>query len=294
MFALQGRYAAWLFIAPAVLAVVVFVYLPMVLNVGVSFYDWNVLRGDFTWRGTDNYVSTMENIDFQSATTNTAIYLAVLVPLKIVIPLVLAFTLLRVRNPILVRAYRAIYFIPTIVSFSIAGVVWLWMFNPIVGFLNTLLEAAGLPTHRWINDPDLAIWCVTAVAFWKGFGLNLILYAAALVNIPGEVLEAAELDGANAWVRAFRIELPMISPTLFFTAITTVLIVMDEIVGVVDVLTEGGPFNTSSNLVYFLYERAFRQFNFGEAAAVATIIIALVALVTWLQFKVFERYVHYQ
>jgi ABC-type sugar transport system permease subunit len=294
MFALQGRYAAWLFVAPAVLAVTIFIYLPMVLNVGVSFYDWSVLRNEFTWRGVENYVSTLENIDFRSAFGNTAIYLAVLVPAQIVLPLLLAFMMLRVRNQFVLRAYRGAYFIPTIVSFSIAGVVWLWMFNPIVGFLNTLLETMGLQGYRWLNDPDMALWCVAAVAFWKGFGLNLILYAAALVNIPREVVEAADLDGAGPWTRALRIEIPMISPTLFFTAVTTVLIVMDEIVGVVDVLTEGGPYNSSSNLVYFLYDRAFRQFNFGEAAAVATLIIAIVAFATWLQFRAFERYVHYQ
>lgn len=294
MFALQGRYAAWLFIAPAILAVTVFIYLPLVLNVGVSFYDWNVLRNEFTWKGVENYLSTLENIDFRSAFANTAIYLAVLVPAQILIPLLLAFMMLRVRNQLVIRTYRGAYFIPTIVSFSIAGVVWLWMFNPIVGFLNTLLETLGFQGHRWLSDPDMALWCVAAVAFWKGFGLNLILYAAALVNIPREVVEAADLDGAGPWVRALRIEIPMISPTLFFTAVTTVLIVMDEIVGVVDVLTEGGPYNSSSNLVYFLYERAFRQFNFGEAAAVATLIIAIVAFATWLQFRAFERYVHYQ
>lgn len=294
MFALQGRYAAWLFIAPAIIAVAVFIYLPLVLNVGVSFYEWNVLRNEFTWKGVENYLSTLENIDFRSAFWNTAIYLAVLVPAQILIPLLLAFLMLRVRSQWLVRTYRGAYFIPTIVSFSIAGVVWLWMLNPIVGFVNTLLEAIGLQGHRWLSDPDLALWCVAAVAFWKGFGLNLILYAAALVNIPREVVEAADLDGAGPWVRALRIEVPMISPTLFFTAVTTVLIVMDEIVGVVDVLTEGGPYNSSSNLVYFLYERAFRQFNFGEAAAVATLIIAIVAFATWLQFRAFERYVHYQ
>ena len=294
MFALQGRYAAWLFIAPAVLAVTLFIYLPMVLNVGVSFFDWSVLRNEFTWKGVENYISTLDNIDFRSAFGNTAIYLAVLVPAQIVLPLLLAFIMLRVRNQFLVRAYRGAYFIPTIVSFSIAGVVWLWMFNPIVGFLNTLLETMGLQGHRWLNDPDMALWCVAAVAFWKGFGLNLILYAAALVNIPREVVEAADLDGAGPWTRALRIEIPMISPTLFFTGVTTVLIVMDEIVGVVDVLTEGGPYNSSSNLVYFLYDRAFRQFNFGEAAAVATLIIAIVALATWLQFRAFERYVHDQ
>ncbi|MBI2741585.1 MAG: sugar ABC transporter permease [Rhodospirillales bacterium] len=294
MFALQGRYAAWLFVAPAIIAVTVFIYLPLVLNVGVSFYDWNVLRNEFTWKGVENYLSTLDNIDFRSAFSNTVIYLVVLVPAQILIPLLLAFLMLRVRNQFVVRTYRGAYFIPTIVSFSIAGVVWLWMFNPIVGFLNTLLETMGLQGHRWLSDPDMALWCVAAVSFWKGFGLNLILYAAALVNIPREVIEAADLDGAGPWVRALRIEIPMISPTLFFTAVTTVLIVMDEIVGVVDVLTEGGPYNSSSNLVYFLYERAFRQFNFGEAAAVATLIIGIVAVATWLQFRAFERYVHYQ
>jgi ABC-type sugar transport system permease subunit len=294
MFALQGRHAAWLFIGPSLAAVVFFIYLPMVLNVGVSFFDWNLLRDDFTWRGVDNYTSTLLNIDFQSAATNTAIYLAVLVPAQIVFPLALAFLMLRVRSALVARLYRAAFFIPTIVSFSIAGVVWLWLFNPIVGLLNTLGELAGMAPQRWLNDPSLSLWCVAAVAFWKGFGLNLLLYAAALVNIPRELIEAAELEGAGSWYRALHIELPLISPTLFFTAITTVLIVIDEIVGVVDVLTEGGPYNSSSNLVYFLYERAFRQFNFGEAAAVATLIMVIVALATWLQFRAFERYVHYQ
>jgi multiple sugar transport system permease protein/sn-glycerol 3-phosphate transport system permease protein len=294
MFALQGRYVAWLFIGPSLMAVVFFIYLPMVLNVGVSFFDWNLLRNDFTWRGPDNYTSTLLNIDFQSAAANTAIYLAVLVPAQIVFPLALAFLMRRVRSALVARLYRAAFFIPTIVSFSIAGVVWLWLFNPIVGLLNALGELAGVTPQRWLNDPSLSLWCVAAVAFWKGFGLNLLLYAAALVNIPRELIEAAELEGAGPWYRALHIELPLISPTLFFTAITTVLIVMDEIVGVVDVLTEGGPYNSSSNLVYFLYERAFRQFNFGEAAAVATLIMVIVALATWLQFRAFERYVHYQ
>ncbi len=109
-----------------------------------------------------------------------------------------------------------------------------------------------------------------------------------------DLMEAAEIDGASSWYRIFKIQLPMISPTLFFTGITTILIIMDELVGVVDVLTEGGPYGSSTNLVYFLYERAFRQFQFGEASAVSIIIMVLVALATWMQFKVLEKYVHYQ
>lgn len=293
MFAFQGRYVV-LFLAPAITSVLLFIYLPMFLTIGISFFDWNVLRNEFVWRGAANYLATLQNIDFQSASINTLLYVVVLVPAQILAPLTVAFVLLRVNSPAAQRVYRGIFFIPTIVSFSIAGVVWLWIFNPVIGVLNTLLNAAGLPNYTWVNDPRLALWCVIVVAFWKGFGFNLILYAAALSNVPRQILEAAELDGAGPWTRALRIEIPMISPTLFFTAITTVLIVMDEIVGVVDVLTEGGPYNSSSNLVYFLYERAFRQFNFGEAAAVANLIMLIVGLATWLQFRVFERYVHYE
>ena len=293
MFQGSSRYAPWLFAGPAVLAVVVFVYLPMLLTLGFSFSQWNVLRGEISWTGLSNFEAVLDSVDFRTAALNTVIYVGVLVPLKLVIPLALALALLRLRDGIAVRTFRAAYFLPTIVSFSIAGVVWLWMFNPIVGVLNSLLQLVGLDPLRWLNDPDLALWCVIIVAFWKGFGLNLLLYTAALVNVPRDLMEAADIDGASTWYKIRAIQLPLISPTLFFTAITTILIVMDELVGVVDVLTEGGPFNSSSNLVYFLYERAFRQFQFGEASAVSIIITVLVAVVTLLQFRVFEKYVHY-
>jgi multiple sugar transport system permease protein/sn-glycerol 3-phosphate transport system permease protein len=167
------------------------------------------------------------------------------------------------------------------------------MFNPVVGVLNAVLGVFGGPPQRWLNDPDMAIYAVCAVAFWKCFGLNLPIFAAALANVPAELRQAASLDGAGALRRAWHVDLPLISPTLFFAGVTTLLLVLDEIVGAVDVLTEGGPFKTSTNLLYFLYERAFRHFQFGEAAAVATLIMALVAGATWLQFRLFERRVHY-
>src|SRR5262249_32883343 len=152
----------------------------------------------------------------------------------------------------------------------------------------------GVAPQRWLNDPDLAIWCVMAVTFWKCLGLNLVLFLAALVGVPQELIEAAELEGATAWQKLRYVTLPLISPTLFFSAVTTLLVVLDEIVGAVDVLTEGGPYNTSSNLLYYLYRRAFRSFQFGDASAVAVVIMAIVALATWLQFRVFERHVHYR
>jgi multiple sugar transport system permease protein/sn-glycerol 3-phosphate transport system permease protein len=206
---------------------------------------------------------------------------------------VLAFALVRVRAKATGRLYRTALFAPSVLSFPVAAVVWLWLFNPTVGFLNTLTGSFGLPPQRWLTDPDLAIWSVIVVAFWKSFGLNLLIFLAALANVPTDVTEAARIDGAGALRQAIDIELPLISPALFFAVVTTIIVVLDEIVGAVDVLTEGGPYRTSSNLLYFLYERGFRHFQFGEAAAVAVLIAAIVASVTWAQFHFGERHVHY-
>lgn len=287
-----GR-SPWLFAGPAVAAAVVFVWLPMVATFGLSFIDWSLLRQEATWRGITHYSGTLANPDFHLALGNTAIYLAALLPLQIGVPLALAFALVRVRAGLPGRIYRTALFAPSVLSFPIAAVVWLWMFNPTVGVLNTLLDQVGFAPQRWLTDPNLAIWGVIAVAFWKSFGFNLLIFLAALANVPADVTEAARIDGAGPFRQAIDIELPLISPALFFAVVTTVIIVLDEIVGAVDVLTEGGPFRMSSNLLYFLYERGFRHFQFGEAAAVAVLIAAMVAAVTWAQFRFGERHVHY-
>ena len=283
----------WLFAGPAVAASIVFVWLPMVSTLGLSFFDWSLLRQEATWRGLTHYRETLANPDFHLALTNTGLYLGVLLPLQVGVPLVLALALVRVQSKAVGRVYRTALFAPSVLSFPVAAVVWLWLFNPTVGFLNTLLAAAGLPAQRWLSDPDLAIWSVIAVAFWKSFGLNLLIFLAALANLPKDVAEAARIDGAGPFRQAIDIDIPLVSPAIFFAVVTTIIVVLDEIVGAVDVLTEGGPYRTSSNLLYFLYERGFRHFQFGEAAAVAVLIAAIVALVTWAQFRFGERHVHY-
>ncbi len=287
------RESPWLFAGPAVTAAVLFVWLPMVATFGLSFFDWSLLRQEATWRGLDHYRGTLANPDFHLALANTGLYLLALLPLQVGVPLALAFALMRVAAKATGRLYRTALFAPSVLSFPVAAVVWLWLFNPTVGFLNTLTGAVGLPPQRWLSDPDLALWSVIAVTFWKSFGLNLLIFLAALANVPGDVVEAARIDGAGPWRRAIDIELPLISPALFFAVVTTFIIVLDEIVGAVDVLTEGGPYRTSSNLLYFLYERGFRHFQFGEAAAVAVLIAAIIAGVTWAQFHFGERRVHY-
>jgi multiple sugar transport system permease protein/sn-glycerol 3-phosphate transport system permease protein len=283
----------WLFAGPATAAAILFVWLPMAATLGLSFFDWSLLQQQATWRGMAHYRDTMANPDFHLALGNTGIYIGVLLPLQVGLPLVLALALVRVRARTVGRVYRTSLFAPSVLSFPVAAVVWLWLFNPTVGFLNTLVGTFGLPPQRWLSDPQLAIWSVIAVAFWKSFGLNLLIFLAALANVPRDVTEAARIDGAGAFRQALDIDVPLVSPAIFFAIVTTIIVVLDEIVGAVDVLTEGGPYRTSSNLLYFLYERGFRHFQFGEAAAVAVLIAAIVAFVTWAQFRFGERHVHY-
>lgn len=285
--------APYLFVGPALAFVVVFLYAPVLFSGVLAVLDWNFIRPDIRFVGLANFERTLGDPNFHVAGWNTLLYCLALIPAQILLPLGLAALLLRVGGGWLGALYKGALFVPTILAYSIAGVAWLWLFDPLNGFFNEVLRWLGLPASRWHTDPDLALWCVAVVTFWKNFGLNMLLLLAALVSVPRSVLEAAALDGAGPWRRFWTIEVPLISPTFFFVAVTTVMGVLDDIVGTIDVLTEGGPFGRSTNILYYMYQRGLGFFQFGQASAAAVLIVVLVAVVTWAQFRMFERRVHY-
>jgi ABC-type sugar transport system permease subunit len=288
-----SRALPYLFVLPALLSVVVFLYGPILASLALSFFDWNPLSPAPSYVGAANYRFLFGNTDFHLATWNTIVYCLILIPAQIVIPLCLAILLYHARGSRLGNTYRSLLFLPTIVAYSVAGVAWSWLLNPVSGLFNEVLATIGMPRSRWHTDPDLAILCVSLVTFWKSFGLNMLLWLAAFIGVPKEVREASRLDGAGPWQRFWTIELPLIAPTAFFIAITTFFHVLDDIVGVIDVLTGGGPANRTSSLLYFLWQRGLRFFQFGEASAVAVLIILAVLVLTWAQFRLFERRVFY-
>ncbi len=290
---LLNRAMPWLFVAPALLFILVFLYAPILFSVGLSFSDWNFIRPEANWVGWDNYRTVLADPNFRAAARNTAVYTLLLAPLQIVVPLFLARLLAALGRNRLGDLYKGALFLPTIVAFSIAGATWLWIFNPINGFLNAVLRQLGAEGVRWLEDPDLAIWSVSAVVFWKTFGLNMLLYLAALTAIPKDLIEAARIDAAGSWRRLWTIEVPLISPTVFFVTVTTVLGVMDDIVGAVSVMTDGGPIDATTNLLFYLYQKGLQFFQFGHASAVAVITAIVVGLLTWAQFAVIEKRVHY-
>lgn len=291
---LLAKLAPWFFVGPAVLSVAIFLYGPILASAVLSLADWNLLSPDVAFVGLDNYRSVLADADFRLSAWNTLLYCLILVPAQIVLPLVFAAMIHSVRGSRMERVYRGSLFLPTILAYSVAGVAWSWLLNPVNGLFNEVLVFFGFGPSRWHTDPDLALLCVSLVTFWKSFGLNMLLWIAALANVPESLREAARLDGAGRWRRFFTVEFPLISPTAFFICVTTVFSVLDDIVGVVDVLTGGGPAGRSSNLLYFLWQQGLQFFQFGRASAVAMVSIAIVLAITWAQFRFGEKRVHYQ
>lgn len=287
------RLIPYLFVLPAVALMGIFIYWPLIYSVYLSLLDWNFVSPIRTFVGGDNFANLAHDHIFRQALGNTGLYLLALVPIQVFLPLLLALLLWPVRKSRVQTTYRAVLFTPTVISFAIAAVVWLWIFNPIQGVLNKVVVGAGGERVSWLTNPQTAIWCVIVVAAWKTIGFNLLLYLAALEAVPGEYLEAAALDGASGW-RLFRhIRWPLISPTFFFVLVTTVIFVSDEAFAAINVLTDGGPFEKTTNVLYYLYERGFRFFQVGQASAVAVLVVIAVMTITYLQFRYVERHVHY-
>lgn len=283
----------YLFLAPIVALMLLFIYWPLVYSVYLSFFDWNFVSPDKIYVGFDNYTRLTDNLRFERAIRQTGFYILALVPLQVFVPLGLALLLWPIRKSRMQSAYRVMLFSPTVISFSVGALLWLWIFNPLMGLLNQVLIEFGGERVNWLSNPNTAIWCVIVVSAWKSLGFNLLLYLAALEAVPADYIEAAQVDGATPWQVIRSIRWPLITPTFFFVLVTTIISINDEVFGAINVLTDGGPYDRTSNIVYYLYQQGFRFFQIGAASAVSLIIFAGTIILTWLQFRFVERHVHY-
>lgn len=283
----------YLLILPALGFMLAFIYWPLLDSAYLSTLDWNLISPVRTFVGGQNYAVLWADPDFHQALGVTALYLLALVPVQVILPLALALLLWPVRRARAQGAYRAVLFTPTVVPFAAAAGVWFWIFDPTQGVLNQALAAWGGRGADWLGSPTLAPWCVVAVAAWQTLGFNLLLYLAALEAVPPQYVEAAALDGAGAWAALRHVRLPLITPTIFFVLVTTVIFVNDDVFGAINILTDSGPFGHTINLLYYLYRQGFRFLQTGQASAVAVLITVAVMALTWLQFRFVEGRVHY-
>jgi multiple sugar transport system permease protein len=292
-------------LTPIMLYMAFFSLLPMIWVVALGFFDYSPVRrggallglgGDNPFVGLSNYAAMFGESQqarvFRIAVKNTFLFALLVLPLNLAITLPLAALVESVHDR-LKTIFRAIYFLPTISSAVAVALMWGYIYHPQQGLLNSLIRGAGLTAPRsWLTDPGasflgvpLAMVAVIIAYLWQDFGYNLVIFIAALQNIPKELREAARVDGANAWHEFWRITLPLLRPTLLFVCTLTMISSLQVFV-IFDVMSGGGPRNQTTPLVMSIYENAFRYQSMGWAAAMSMVLFMIILGITAVQFRV--------
>ena len=274
--------AAWTFLAPALLFLGTFLIWPIAYLFYLSFTSGSFTQSGVRWIGLNNYWRLATNPDFWQILQNTIYFTTATVIPSLVIPLGLA--VLLNRSFAWRGALRTAYFIPSITSLVAVGLGWRWLFQT-EGPVNNALMDLGLNPIPWLSSTVWAMPVIILLSVWKQLGFNMVVFLAGLQAIPVNRYEAAQLDGANAWQQFLYITLPGLRPTLVFATVTTAIFTLRSFEQVY-VITGGGPLNSTNLLVYYIYEQAFSQFDFGYAAAAATFLMALALILVYLQLKV--------
>lgn len=274
---------AWVFLAPALLLMGIFILGPIVYLFYLSFTQGSFTRSGVYWVGFKNYLRLFLSPDFWQVIWNTTYFTVATVIPTLIIPLGLA--VLLNRTFALQDLLRTAYFIPSITSLVAVGLGWRWLFQT-DGPINELLSQIGVNPIPWLSSTTWAMPVLILMSIWKQLGFNLVVFLAGLQVIPQSRYEAAELDGANPWQQFWYITLPGLQPTIVFATVTTAIFTLRSFEQVY-VITGGGPFNSTNVLVYYIYEQAFGQFDFGYAAAAATILLAIALILVYVQLKLF-------
>lgn len=278
----------WLFIGPQLLGTIAFGLVPFVFVIWYSLHDWNVLAGTFTFAGADNYQRLLGDRQVRESLVATVVFSGGLMVTNITLAMVLALLLnQKLRGTIM---FRTFFFSPVVVSVVAWTVVWSFLLAS-NGGINGALASIGIDGPNWLREPAAAMASIIVVQVFKGVGMNMILFLAALQGIPGEIKESARIDGASPWRSFWSITLPLITPTLLLVMILTSMGALD-VFAPVQLLTEGGPGNSTMVLSYYLYTKAFGEQQFGYASAIGVLLFVLVLSLTAIQWNLRKRWVH--
>jgi len=276
---------AWLFLTPALIVLGIFVLYPIAYLGYLSFTTGSFTREGIHWVGMRNYWRLLLNPDFWQVLGNTIYFTVATVIPSLIIPLGLA-ALLN-RSLALRGLLRTAYFIPSITSLVAVGLGFRWLFQT-NGPVNDLLGAVGLDPIPWLGSTTWAMPVIIVLSVWKQIGFNMVVFLAGLQTIPQTRYEAAELDGANSWQQFWHITLPGLRPTLVFATVTTAIFTIRSFEQPY-VMTGGGPLNSTNLLVFYIYNQAFAQFDFGYAAATTTVLLVIAFMFVYLQLRTFDE-----
>lgn len=278
---------AYWFLAPALSAIAIFFLLPVVAALLLSFTDFDIYAlGNMDYLrfvGLRNYDHLLQDPLFWKALRNTAYFALVGGPLSVAVSLAAAL-LLDARLVRFKAMFRTIFFLPVVSTLVAVAVVWRYLYHPRYGLLDYGLGLLGIAPIDWLGDPIWAMPAIILLAVWKNFGFNMIIFIAALQNIPPQLYEAARIDGASAWQQFRRLTLPLLAPTFLFVGIMT-LIGYLQLFAEPYVMTQGGPSHSTLSIVLLMYEEGFRWWNMGYASAMAFVLFLIILACTLLQLK---------
>ena len=289
----KNKWHAFLFLLPSIFFFVVFSYWPLLQNLYLSFFSWNMVSPNMTFVGIENYTDVLGSEELIKILANTVVFVAIMLVLNFVLPYLFSFVL----GHLIERGkgfYRSTLFMPATLSLAVASILFLWIYNPLAGPLSIVLSWFDVESPRWFKENWLVIFAICTIIGWKVFGYNLIVMLAAMLAVPKEMIEAAKLENASNWQIFKQIIVPMTSSTAIYVFTITVVFGLQYVLVPVNMLTQGGPDQGSSNLVYIIYQYAFVFFQTGKSAAFA--IITMICYIAFLLFrtKYLEKKVYYE
>lgn len=289
----KNKWHAFLFLLPSIFFFVVFSYWPLLQNLYLSFFSWNMVSPNMTFVGIENYTAVLGSEELIKILANTVVFVAIMLVLNFVLPYLFSFVL----GHLIERGkgfYRSTLFMPATLSLAVASILFLWIYNPLAGPLSIVLSWFDVESPRWFKENWLVIFAICTIIGWKVFGYNLIVMLAAMLAVPKEMIEAAKLENASNWQIFKQIIVPMTSSTAIYVFTITVVFGLQYVLLPVNMLTQGGPDQGSSNLVYIIYQYAFVFFQTGKSAAFA--IITMICYIAFLLFrtKYLEKKVYYE
>lgn len=272
-----------IFVGPATLHLLLFAIFPIGFALWLSFFDWDLLRESRPWVGIDNYLSAATDRDFWNAMWNSGRYAMVGVPLGMAVALGVAVLVhQKLRG---VAWFRTIYYLPAISSGVAISMLWIYIYLPESGLINTMLKSLGFSGKTdFLNEVPYAMWALVFMSVWTGLGPRMIIFLAGLAGIDPHLYEAAEMDGAGRLRTFFKVTVPMLAPTMLFVLVTSTISAF-HLFTPIYMMTKGGPMGSTDVVGYHIYVEAWKRFNIGSASAQSFILLIVIGVIAWFQFR---------
>lgn len=280
----------YLYIAPALILIITFTILPVCYAAYNSLFKWDIVLDVKTFVGVSNFKSILTNTDFYLILKNTLIYTIFSVFFGLIFSVLLGVFLNDNRKSS--DIVQSIIFTPQIISFVSISILWMWLLDPQMGIVNYVLESVGLEPKLWMMSPETSLLSILMVSIWKGIGYSTLMVVAGLQGIPQSIYEASKLDRASKFTTLIKITIPLLSPTLFFMFITSIIGSFCAF-DVVNLMTQGGPNNSSNLLVHWIWQEGFQYLRVGEAMAASILLFVIVSIISLINYLVGSKKVHY-